>query len=258
MNIDDDMVITKLCDTLPPEYKHFRSAWDSVPTENQTMDNLTSRLVMEESRLKTDIGRSEAFLAKQRATGQKSSSQKSSKQKSSQKSKAKKQGCFHCGSNDHWKKDCKEAKKSSKETKSTSSKDEKEPDSKVFFSNVNVCTSASDIWYSDSGATDHMSKNREWFRDFVEFSKPKVITLGNGSAIHALGRGSIDILSYNGTKWIEKTLANALYVPKLCANLFSESRALDNGHEIHSRQSELHVLDGDNIVAVGARRGGLF
>lgn len=94
-----------------------------------------------------------------------------------------------------------------------------------------------------------MSKNREWFRDYVELDTPKLITIGDGNVIQGVGRGNIDIMSFNGEKWIEKTLSNALYVPKLHANLFSESSVLDKGHEIHSCKDELQVFDGDNTVS---------
>lgn len=44
-----------------------------------------------------------------------------------------------------------------------------------------------------SGATEHMSKNRKWFRDVVELSTNRRITLGNGDVMYATGRGNIDI-----------------------------------------------------------------
>ena len=48
--ISDSMLITKILMTLPENYKHFYSAWDSIPTENKTLSNLTSRLMVEETR----------------------------------------------------------------------------------------------------------------------------------------------------------------------------------------------------------------
>lgn len=247
--IDDSTVITRILMTLPQEYKHFASAWDSTPASERTVMNLTSRLVIEESRLKATgaVEQSgEALIAKNR----------SSFKKQKPKSKQRKGNCFKCGSSQHWKKDC-DASGSSKDDTNQSSKAEKQ-NGKAFLGEVSVSTNKDETWYIDSGATDHMSKQRSWFRDYAKLSTPKSITLGNGDQIHAIGHGKIDILSYDGTKWIEKTLANVLYVPKLHANLFSQSKVLDNGHTLQSNQHEVKIFDGKNSVAVGVRRGGLF
>ena len=68
--ISDSMLITKILMTLPENYKHFYSAWDSIPTENKTLSNLTSRLMVEETRqthgheVQKNIAENSAFSAK--------------------------------------------------------------------------------------------------------------------------------------------------------------------------------------------------
>ncbi|KZC04446.1 hypothetical protein WN55_03260 [Dufourea novaeangliae] len=52
--IDDTMLITKTLTTLPAEYKHFASAWDSTPLAERTLINLIARLQLEENRLKLE------------------------------------------------------------------------------------------------------------------------------------------------------------------------------------------------------------
>ena len=42
--ISDWMVINKVLDTLPDEYCHFHSAWDSVDKEKKTINNLMAQL----------------------------------------------------------------------------------------------------------------------------------------------------------------------------------------------------------------------
>ncbi|KAK9728302.1 hypothetical protein QE152_g18026 [Popillia japonica] len=49
-DIDDGMVISKILSTLPEEYKFFTSAWESTEKGERTLDNLTSRLLLEEMR----------------------------------------------------------------------------------------------------------------------------------------------------------------------------------------------------------------
>jgi len=48
--ISDSILMTKILMTLPDTYKHFYSVWDSMSSENKTFTNLTSRLMVEESR----------------------------------------------------------------------------------------------------------------------------------------------------------------------------------------------------------------
>ncbi|XP_076661161.1 uncharacterized protein LOC143365143 [Halictus rubicundus] len=52
--IDDTMLITKILATLPAQYVHFASAWDSTPLAEKTLSNLIARLQREENRLKLE------------------------------------------------------------------------------------------------------------------------------------------------------------------------------------------------------------
>ncbi|KAK3912024.1 Copia protein [Frankliniella fusca] len=49
--VDETAVVTKITSMLPREYSNFATAWDSVPNESKTLDNLCSRLQLEESKI---------------------------------------------------------------------------------------------------------------------------------------------------------------------------------------------------------------
>jgi hypothetical protein len=51
--IDDLTVMVRIIQTLPPSYRYFISAWESVPRSEQTLTSLTARLITEEIRGKT-------------------------------------------------------------------------------------------------------------------------------------------------------------------------------------------------------------
>ncbi|XP_046143140.1 uncharacterized protein LOC123988147 [Osmia bicornis bicornis] len=59
--ISDKMLMTKILMSLPEPYKHFRSAWESVPLEKQTTEELTSRLLIEEERVSSSEGEAVAL-----------------------------------------------------------------------------------------------------------------------------------------------------------------------------------------------------
>lgn len=66
--VSESMIITKVLMTLPESFKHFFCAWESTAKEQQTLENLTSRLVMEEARMSThSTSTSVALVAKQKA-----------------------------------------------------------------------------------------------------------------------------------------------------------------------------------------------
>ena len=72
-----------------------------------------------------------------------------------------------------------------------------------------------------------MKSKREYLVQYTEFATPMEIRLGDGNIIKALG--AINIFSYNNNKWSENHLANVLYAPDICLNLFSTMRALEKG-----------------------------
>ena len=45
--------MTKILNTLPSEFNHFASAWESTPKAERTRENLTARLLTEEIRMKS-------------------------------------------------------------------------------------------------------------------------------------------------------------------------------------------------------------
>lgn len=51
--ISDSMVIAKIQMSLPPEYNYFHSAWESTSPADRTLEKMKARLMIEESRLKS-------------------------------------------------------------------------------------------------------------------------------------------------------------------------------------------------------------
>lgn len=63
--ISDNMFITKILTGLPDSFRHFHSAWDSTPDNRKNINELTSRLLLEEERLKKgDRNDSAALVSK--------------------------------------------------------------------------------------------------------------------------------------------------------------------------------------------------
>lgn len=248
--ISDSMVISKILNTMPAEYSHFNSAWESASAADRTLTNLKARLMAEEMRLKSQdqVEEVEALMAK-RTFPKKTNNKKGISANNKNKSDKPKGKCFKCGKGGHWKRDCPESRKQSDGRREGSSSD-------AFV----CCTATSgeqDTWILDSGATDHMSYRREWFENFTEIC-PEPVTVGNGEQIMARGKGDINILAFGGNGWIRKRVMGVLFVPELRKNLFSSGKVTDRGHQLNMDNKGCELLRDGNIVAVGVRRRGLF
>lgn len=244
VNIDESMVITRILTTLPFEYRHFSSSWESSAQAERTLINLTNRLLAEETRmLSYEVNESHgvAMISREKWS----------------KSKKKPGKCFSCGRRGHWKNECVE-KSPKAEAHSTEAQSLLAVNDDVALICEEKCGKIdSDSFVLDSAASQHLCYKREWFNDYVELKQPRKFTIGNGEEICAIGGGNIKVKSFNGKNWIDATIY-ALYAPKLYRNLFSSLSALDKGCEFRSNRSKCEFTKGGSIVAVGVRSGKLF
>lgn len=243
--ISSSMIITKILMTLPAEYSHFYSAWESTAEEQRTLDNLTTRLIMEEARVQSQESSefSGALMAKRFSADFKKKGHSSKKPGK----------CYACGKIGHWKRDCPNRAKKSEQLKCGDAFviDETEPLECTETQNL-------DVWFLDSGASHHMSNRREWFINYKKLKQLIAVRVGNGETIYAEGRGDINVLAYNNENWVERHIADVLYLPKIHLNLFSSNCAMDKGLKLQSDHSKCVLLKGESIVAVGVRKNKLF
>ena len=245
--ISDSMIVTKILLTLPEKYHHFYSAWESTDKDSQTLENLTSRLVMEEARFQShQVGTdsSNALMAR-KFQGQ------SEKKQGKGGHKSKPGRCFLCKKSGHWKRDCPE--RSSKGHPNAS-----RGQAFICEAEAAVQINKRDEWVLDSGATDHMTNRREWLLDYTELKTPIVVRIGNGTAISAIGKGRINVLCFVNDRWQQNHMTDVLYVPKMHVNLFSLSTALDKGLQFISDESKCQLLRNGTTLAVGVRDSKLF
>src|SRR5947207_1183176 len=86
-----------------------------------------------------------------------------------------------------------------------------------------------DVWYADSGASDHFSPFRHLFKSFRTLDEPKTIGTAEGTAI-GTGIGTIEITVIGQDGETELRLNNVIYAPNM-HNLFSLGAACDLGYE---------------------------
>ena len=83
----------------------------------------------------------------------------------------------------------------------------------------------------DSGSTDHVIVNKNWFKNMKEVDT--TVTNPDGGNTKVLAIGEVDVLAQD-VKGRTKPLVlrKTLYVPRYRTNLISVSSIVDNGHKV--------------------------
>lgn len=98
---------------------------------------------------------------------------------------------------------------------------------------------SSNIWYLDNGASNHMTGDKEKFKDLDE----KIIgsvRFGDGSTVRIEGKGSIIFKCKNGE---ERMLREVFYIPSLCSNIISLGQLSEEGNKVVLKGTYLWVFE---------------
>jgi hypothetical protein len=90
----------------------------------------------------------------------------------------------------------------------------------------------SEIWLADSGASVHMTRQKNYFIAYKSFSSRKQIQVGNCEKITAYGQGTINVEMNVGGKWHRNHLTNVWYIPEIGRNLFSMGQTTDKSFNL--------------------------
>lgn len=139
--------------------------------------------------------------------------------------------CYHCSKRGHIKRNCHFLKhkqsshaqpKVNKVAASNRSSDEESDALVVTLALQAGCTGN---WIVDSGATCHMCNNKKLFTHLQLLKQPMEVSLGDGRALQAVGRGVVALtmkLPECATR--QRSLRDVLYVPALSHNLLNDSQ----------------------------------
>ena len=152
--------------------------------------------------------------------------------------------CYKCHKVGHKSADCREKKpvKSYKQSKNKADihgarvaggDDEQDSDSGsglFLMTTGQMWKKTNQQWILDSGASRHMTFNRELLIRYRKFDAPETVRLGDGRTVEALGSGRVNITidTCHGKK-LTTAMEGVLYVPKLACNLFSVRAVTQKG-----------------------------
>ena len=252
----ESAIMTKILCSLPSSFRGLVSAWDSVPENEQTLANLTSRLLKEEELGKKmqsmDLEEKvEVFVAqggRRSSTGQRNQGKKKFTGE-----------CHFCNRKGHMQQDCWQKhpeKRPSKFQKGAAHiGDASEADALM----AHTSAGKEGAWIGDSGATDHMTSQRNLFCDFEPIPLGTYpVRAANGSVMYCTGVGTIDLLGHDGKKWKPLSLKSVLFVPDLGRNLFSIRAATKQGAAVVMNETGCKVYKNERLMVTGAVCGNLF
>ena len=131
----------------------------------------------------------------------------------------------------------------------------------LFAVGLNTVKGA-DNWIIDSGASQHMTSNRQLLQNYKEFPVPEPVVLGDGRSVDACGSGEIQIMMILGPKekyQRKSTMAKVLYVPKLTANLFSARAVTAKGNVVQFGHTLCWIKNAKGkLIAKGRLAGNMY
>lgn len=261
--ISDSAISSKIINSLPSKYNSFRTAWDSVAFADQTMANLTARLLKEETRMsQSDDEMSRLALQVENLRAKLDEKSRPSKAKRSIDEVKKMTKCNYCKEKGHWARECKKrlAKAEKTKDKSTNAGSSKT----AYICDVSsLYTASSDqdqqTWICDSGATAHMTNQHGWFKNIEPLKEPIAIKIANNKIIAASGIGTIEIQALVHNEWHDRQMHNVLYVPELKRSLFSVGVLIDKNFTYHAFEKICEFRDEDGeLSCTGVRKNKLW
>lgn len=106
------------------------------------------------------------------------------------------------------------------------------------------------IWYLDTGATSHMTGNKQLFTT-LNTNVKGTVRLGDNSCVQIEGKGSILIETKNGE---HRLLTDILYIPYLKSNVLSIGQAEEGGCKIEIKHGVLSMFEPDGTLLMRVQR----
>ncbi|KAH9678769.1 hypothetical protein KPL71_025858 [Citrus sinensis] len=144
--------------------------------------------------------------------------------------------CTKCNQMGHEAVICKNENQHGEEAKTAGQEEEDHLFDATCFSGIE----SSESWLIDSGCTNHMTHNKDLFRELSNANSSKV-RVGNGTYIAVKGKGTVAITTFSGTKFI----SDVLYVPEIDQNLLSVAQLIKNGNKVVFEDKVCLIKDAD-------------
>ncbi|CAO2836221.1 unnamed protein product [Amaranthus hypochondriacus] len=153
--------------------------------------------------------------------------------------KAKDIQCYNCQKYGHYSSECWSKQKDQGNHLNLAELSKNNEESPTLLLAHEEASNQQDMWFFDSGASNHMCGRREYFIDLDDKVQGNV-SLGDSSKLQVKGKGKIRIFQKNGN---EEYISNVYYVPNMKSNILSIGQLLEKGYIVHMEGDNLQLRD---------------
>ncbi|CAH9132849.1 unnamed protein product [Cuscuta epithymum] len=272
IKFEDEIQGLWLLGTLPDSWETFRTSLsNSAPDGIITMELAKGSVLNEEMRRKSQgsSSHSDVLVTESRGRSQSRGPGNKGKHRSKSKGKFADFECYHCGRKGHTKRFCRQLKKEKKKSDYNNQKNHKKDEGGNGNVEVNTTTDefliCSDLdmvnithddssWVVDSGATCHVTSQRDFYSSYTPGNFGNV-RMGNNGLSKIVGIGDICLKFDTG---IELVLHIVKHVPDMRLNLISAGLLDDDGYSNNFGNGIWKLTRGSLIVARGKRCSKLY
>lgn len=274
--VDEKMIMSKILVTLPERFKYFVSAWESVPSNEKSLTNLTARLIAEEARNEfQDIGlnknvafQTNCFICKNPGHIARFCKSKNVS-KNSENHDYNPKRCFKCNKKGHFANSCKKVEvmrgTNNMSQFCTICKKTNHSDKDCYFRKSNLGSKDTNKSFISFLSVDQTNYNRS--KDFSEW------VIDSGSSAHMVNNDllldntkdmvseisvakkceSMNAFKVGVVKSEQCELTNVLYVPDLSKNLMSVAAITEKGGEVIFSKNKVIVSKDGHTVFEGCK-----
>lgn len=147
--------------------------------------------------------------------------------------------CYKCKEIGHFKSNC-------------PNKGEKSKTSSVFSAAFINGEFDKHDWYVDSGASVHLTANKDWLENVSEDTKEQNVMIANKTRITVNCVGNVNLNTVVNKQKYSITIKNALYVPELATNLLSVSELIKNENTVIFEENCCKIYNKEKVLVATA------
>ena len=253
--MEESDVLAQFFLTLPEKFDALVTALQSVDEDKLTLNKVKERMYLEETKFQERQKESESTI--KAAFVSKSVEKKWDKPKFRGR-------CFKCNELGHKAHQCLKSDSGSDTKQKEKSKQGEARNvnigsnavSFMVYRNSNIYDCSKVRFYLDSGASDHLVKDKWCFESLKKLSEPFVINVAkDNQCISAMFGGEINGTSDRGVNVLMK---DVYYIPDLRENLLSVRRLTKSGLEVRFQDNKALILRRNEVVATATQYGDLY